>query len=354
MENAPIPLVKKHLSSWGTGRVQPLGPQDDEGVLTVVLEDARHLDALLASDLVGDRTLVFSPGGSTGPVVGYEGSLAEPGGDLSINDAFFLQTQDYGSAGYMSVIGATLVRIVEQADFEAYLDDADRARAEGTFQSFVISPAVQLADIAALGGSSPADGPRTRLYAHADGSLSVSPWGARLGTLGDGLARLDAEWHRLGRDGAHPCALALGRAVPETLGAAAAAERPWLGRYLAAVDALRELQARGIAEARVSGFGGRLAPALDGMGDADAHDAVGTDVPLLLWTQDEAYVHIVDGKRTFKVDHTAGAVIEALLVCGSVEAADAYADRAALLRVERFFRHTGVALGGDALVGAGR
>lgn len=352
MENAPIPLVKKHLSSWGTGLVHPLRPQDDEGVLTVVLEDARHVEALVASELVGSRTMVFGPGESTGPVVGYEGSLAEPGGDLSIDDAFFLQTQDYGSAGYMSVIGATLVRIVEQGDFEAYLEDADRARAEGTFAGFVTSPAVQLADVAALGGGSAQDGPRTRLYVHADGSLSVSPWGARLGALGDGLARLEAEWHRLGRAGAAPCAVALGRVVPEAVGAAAAAERPWLGRYLAAVDALRELQARGIAEARVSGFGHRLAPALEGVDDA--HDTVGTDAPMLLWTQDEAYVHIVDSRRTFKVDHAAGAAVEALLVCGSVEAAHTYADRTALLRAERLFRHVGVELAGDTLVGTGR
>lgn len=187
---------------------------------------------------------------------------------------------------------------------------------------------------------------------HADGSLSVSPWGARLGALGDGLARLEAEWHRLGRAGAAPCAVALGRVVPEAVGAAAAAERPWLGRYLAAVDALRELQARGIAEARVSGFGHRLAPALEGVDDA--HDTVGTDAPMLLWTQDEAYVHIVDSRRTFKVDHAAGAAVEALLVCGSVEAAHTYADRTALLRAERLFRHVGVELAGDTLVGTGR
>jgi hypothetical protein len=340
--------VKKHLSSWGTGRVQPLEKPAENGSLTVVLEDADHLDALLGSDLVGDSTLVLSPGesregavGATGAVgvVGYEGSLAEPGGDLSVDDEFFLQTQDYASAGYMSVIGATLVRIVERADLDAFLDDADRARADGTFPTHVTSPAVQLADLAALGGDPGQDGPRTRLYVDADGTVAVSPWGAPLGTIADGLDALDDRWQRLAEAAAHPCELALGRAVPAAAGAAAAAERPWLGRYLAAVDALRELHARGIADIRVSGFGGRLSPAL-----AELPDGADTDVPLLLWTDDAAFVHLTGNRRTFRVDHAAGALLEALLVCGSVDAAAGYADRAGLLRAERLLTGAGVRL----------
>ncbi|MEV5312931.1 daptide biosynthesis RiPP recognition protein [Streptomyces sp. NPDC052610] len=340
-----ISSVKKHLSSWGTGRVQPLETPAGKGSLTVVLEDAEHLDALLASDLVGGSTLVLSPGESredvagVAGVVGYEGSLAEPGGDLSVDDEFFLQTQDYASAGYMSVIGATLVRAVEQADLDAFLDDADRARADGTFPTHVTSPAVQLADLAALGAGPAEDGPRTRLYVDADGTAAVSPWGAPLGTIADGLDALDARWRRLTEDAVHPCAVALGRAVPAAAGQAAAAGRPWLGRYLAAVDALRELHARGIADLRVSGFGGRLSPALAGLPDGDD-----TGVPLLLWTDDAAYVHLAGDRRTFRVDHAAGALLEALLVCGSVDAAAGYADRDGLLRAERLLTAAGVRL----------
>jgi hypothetical protein len=348
MDAIPISRVKKHLSSWGTGRVEPLEGTAQEGSLTVVLENADHLDALLASDVVGDRTLVLAPGESRAGVVGYDGSLAEPGGDLAVDDEFFLQTQDYASACYMSVIGATLVRVVEQADFDAFLDDADRARAEGVFPAHVTSPAVQLADLAALGGGPVGEGgPRTRLYTDADGVVSVSPWAAPLGTLADGLDRLDAEWRRLTEAAAHPGAVALARAVPEAAGAAAA-ERPWLGRYLAAVDAQRELHARGIAGLRVSGFGSRLSPvlaqALNGQDGQDGQDGHDTDLPLLLWTEDAAYVHITGARRTFRVDHAAGALVEALLVCGSVDAAAAYADRSGLLRAERLLTSAGIRL----------
>lgn len=352
MSSTHIPLVKKHLNSWGTGRVRPVEPQGADGALTLVLEDAGHLGDVLASDLVGSRTLVFSPGDSTDSTIGYEGSAAEPGGDLSVDDAFFLQTQDYGTSGYMSVIGATLVRVVEEADFAAYLADADRARTTGVFPDFATSPAVQLADPSALGGQAGDDGPRTRLYARADGVLSTSPWAAPLGTLGDSLDRLDAEWSRLNAASPRPCAVALGAAVPEAVRTAALDERPWLGRYLAAVDALRELKARGIADAKVSGFGHRLSSAPDGPGDA--RDVVDADVPLLLWTESAAYLHVPGPGRVFQLSHTAGALAEALLACGSVDAAAEHADRAGLLQVDRFLTDAGVRPGAGSLATAAR
>ncbi len=49
-------------------------------------------------------------------------------------------------------------------------------------------------------------------------------------------------------------------------------------RYLLALDALRDLHARGVAGARVSGFGGRIAEALLACGSvAEAGDLAGPE-----------------------------------------------------------------------------
>lgn len=357
--------ARRHLMSWGVGRALPGRPgQEDAGAATVVLENPRHLAEVLGSDLVGPHTVVLTPGRAPeradvpGPlVVGYQGSLSEPGGDLSIDDSFFLQTQDYATSAYMSVIGATLVRVTEEADFEAFLADADRARAEGEFAAFATDPAVQLADVSALGAGPASDGPATRLYVGEEGGLSTSPWGRRLGVLGDGFASVVAAWDRANAETAHPCAVALGDTVPEDVRTAALTERPWLGRYLAALAAVRELRARGLDGVRVSGFGGRLAPDPAGTsgaaGPSGAADADDAGLPLLLWTDEAAYVHAPGAGRTFRVGLQAGVLAETLLVCGSLDAAAEHADRDRLREVEAFFAEAGVELRSAGLLGAG-
>ncbi|WP_202437962.1 daptide biosynthesis RiPP recognition protein [Streptomyces sp. SID5910] len=351
--------ARRHLMSWGTGRALPGRPEGRHaGAATVVLENPRHLAEVLGSDLVGPHTVVLAPGrvpetsDVPGPlVVGYQGSLSEPGGDLSIDDSFFLQTQDYATSAYMSVIGATLIRVTEEADFETFLADADRARAEGDFAAFVTDPAVQLADVSALGAGPDGDGPSTRLYVGQEGELSTSPGGSRLGRLGSSFASVVAAWDRANTASAHPCAVALGDTVPEDVRVAALTERPWLGRYLAALAAVRELRARGLDGVRVSGFGGRLAstPAAPA-GAADTDDSA---LPLLLWTDEAAYVHAPAVGRTFRVGREAGALVETLLVCGSLEAAAGHADRDRLCEVEAFFADAGVPLRSTGLLGAG-
>ncbi|MER5934750.1 daptide biosynthesis RiPP recognition protein [Streptomyces sp. NPDC002054] len=352
-------VAKRHLMSWGVGRALPgrAGePAAGTGAATVVLENADHLAQLLGSDLVGPHSVILSPGApeteGTPLVVGYEGSLSEPGGDLSIDDDFFLQSQDYATSAYMSVIGATLIRITEEADFEAFLADADRARAEGEFASFVTDPAVQLADLSALGGGPAGDGPATRLWVGPEGELSVSPGGSRIGTLGDSFATVHAAWEYLNSTSDQPCPVSLGEVLPEPERAAELAARPWLGRYLAALNAVRELRARGLGEIRVSGFGGRLAPTSEAGEPTSPADLTDAELPLLLWTDEAAYLHA--SGRTFRINRSAGELAEALLVHGSLDAAAAHADRDALARVESSFAAAGVSLRSGELLGAGK
>src|SRR5690606_23774212 len=144
--------------------------------LTVVLEDAEHLSPLLASDVVDAGTMVFAPGhtgGTDGPViVGYEGSLSEPGAEVSHDPSIYLQMQAYGISEYMSVVGPTLIRVADGTDFEVLLGDADRARDEGVFAEFLTNPVIQLADLPALGAGPQDDGPALRLHVNRSGELS--------------------------------------------------------------------------------------------------------------------------------------------------------------------------------------
>ncbi|MEV1171263.1 daptide biosynthesis RiPP recognition protein [Nonomuraea sp. NPDC049784] len=336
--------TKRNLMHWGTG--QALTPGEPHHVSTLVLEDPGYLHALRRSGLVGATSVVFLPGGPSddaGPVVvGYTGSLREAGSEISISDSFFLQTQDYSTSEFMSVIGPTSIRIFNETDFELFLDDADRAKDEGQFREFLIHPAVRLAELPALGAGIDRDGPRHRLYVTADGDIHTSPTGTAIGHAGDDLPTLQKEWARLNAESDQPCAVCLAKAVPEERRAAELASRPWLGRYHGAIAAQQDLLTRGESDMRVSGFGGRLVRGLEEVGDPA--DMVTAGLPLLLWTEASAYVHTQWPSRTFKVEHRAGQLVEALLVHGSMEAAAQHDDPKGLESVSSFFAKSGVRL----------
>ncbi|MFF5337915.1 daptide biosynthesis RiPP recognition protein [Streptomyces sp. NPDC013181] len=352
--------LKVRLMSWSTGRATTdrVAPRAAAG--TVVLEDAAYLDALLASDAVDDDTMIFVPGeaGSApapgeGPaLVAYEGSLSEPGTEFTHDPGFYLQIQAYGISEYMSIVGPTVVRVADEGDFEAYLNDADRAYEEGGFADFLTNPAIQLADLPALGAGPAGDGPGLRLHAGPTGTLSTSPGGTPLGTVGDGFAQLTEAWTRANAGSEAPCAVCLGAAVPEPVRAAALAARPWLGRYLAAVQALRDLRARGIVVDGVSGFGERL---VSGLADhSDPADTVHADRLLLLRAGEDLYAHEPRRGRSFRLGRDVAEAAEALLVCDSADQAASYVERARLDTVGERFGAAGLALTTRPLAAAGK
>ncbi|CAM5605197.1 hypothetical protein GCM10010329_16610 [Streptomyces spiroverticillatus] len=296
--------LKDHLISWATGA--PLKGTPGPGVQTLVLSNADHVPAVVAAGLVGPGTLLLAPHDGTGvpaPATGYEGSLTEPGDELSNGQDFFLQTHSYASSPYMTVFGPTVVRLTDRPDFEAYLADADRALTEGVFPDFLLTSSVVLADAGALGGSHhPADGPAVRLYADPDGFVSTTPTGAVLGTVHDSLDTLTRRYAGIGPDEA-----ALGAVVPEDIRAQALRSRPFLPRYLKAIAAMRILMAHGKTGLRVSGFGARLTPELAAAG-ADLGDAT---LPLVVHGDSETYM-VISG-RLFAVRREIARALECLL-----------------------------------------
>lgn len=344
MDRTELRRVKQYLMSWGTGQAMPSTPAPG-AVATIVTADPVHVTGLVESGLIGPETVLLAPG-AHGPaipgVVGFDGALDEPGTEISIGDDFFLQTQDYATSEFMSIIGPTLVRISDADDFRLFLSDADRATAEGVFPEFAIAPAVRLADVPGLGSGPGEDGPRLRLYVNADGDISTSPGGSSLGRVGDPLTVLQASWDRANTASAVPCSVCLGETVPEADRSRELLERPWLGRYLAVLAALRTMTVNNVGGLRVSGFGGRITQGFAETGQD--HDLREPSAPMVMWDDDRGYVHDPASDRVFAVEHIAASAAELILATGSVRHAAEYTHPETLARVERFFADAGVPL----------
>ncbi|MFE7898309.1 daptide biosynthesis RiPP recognition protein [Streptomyces sp. NPDC057424] len=316
---------KRHLMSWVTGRSFGLD-LPESGAATIVVESAEDVPRLAESGLLGSRTVVYSPEeGSAGEAlqgapaarIAYRGSFVEPGSEVQLGDAFFLQVQAYSIAGFLALLGPTAIRVTDQEDVEAFLADAEAAVDQGVWSDVMTNPAVQLADVTALGGHAPLDGPRLRLYVGRDHEVRLSPLGRTLGTVGDVL-REPGEAAAFGPDRL-PCSRASVTAVRE---------RPWLGRYHAALRALQAARARGHEEARVSGFGMRFDGDLPlGPGAPDLGDPL---APVLLGCGETFLVHIPATGADFQTDRDTVHALERALVTPEA------AEEQALRFVERF------------------
>lgn len=347
----------RFIQVWATGDLssdvignEPVEAYD--GTLAVVLERGAHLDPLYENGFLGSQSRVFVQRSDDGvdersgaAVLGYEGSLSDPGGDVQIGAQFFLQTQDYGTSEYLALIGTTLIRLVDTSDFETFLSDADLARREGKFTEFATHPLVRICDITALGFAAPDRGPRLRLYVDATGEISVSPSGSKLGSVGDSLSDVEAEWARQNQSTDAPCAVALARTVDEGVRVKGLADRPWMSSYHCALAGLRTVRARGVADPShlaVSGFGGRINSALDDI--EDAADSVHVVAPVLISSREDFYLFAPAVNKTFKMGASAAKLAELLLIFGSVDAASEHASAESLHTVRRFLENAGVRL----------
>lgn len=205
--------------------------------------------------------------------------------------------QSYAVATFLTLLGPTAVRVVDESDVEAYLDDADRARDEGSFSAMLANPAVQLADVGALGDHTPQDGPSLRLYVDVLGDLRLSP-------AGEVLAWTESLWTS--------SAPGAGGALT-TIGSSQAAldQRPWLPRYLSAVRAVQSAVARGHQDLSVSGFGRRLAE--DCPLRPDDFDLAHPQAPIVLWDADTHLVYLPPSGRTFVADVETATSLERVL-----------------------------------------
>ncbi len=344
MDREELRRVKRHIMSWGTGNHLP-SAQPRNATATISLSSRSYLADVIGTGLVGNGTVVLAPGGHDASlgVVGIDGSLVEPGAELSIDNDFFLQIQDYASSKFMSILGPTLIRINDvDEDFESFVADADHAFNVGVFPEFAIAPAVRIADVPALGEKSALDGPLLRLHVDSDGAISTSPGGSAIGHVGATLTELVASWEQVNAASEMPCAVCLGGTIPETERTSRLLARPFVGRYLAVLDALRLMMVNSIGGLRVSGFGGRLAA---GLADDDhAEDLANAMLPVLMWNDERGYVADSKSERVFTVDHNAARAVECLLATGSPEVAARYVPQSVVAQVNQFFTEAGLGL----------
>ena len=325
---AAWPNARARLMMWSSGAVSGSSLSARQAV---VLEDANALGALRATDVLDPDAIVFAPADIEGALP-YEGSIAGPGTEFIISEDFFLQVQTYAISEYVSVVGPTLVRLSEGEDLDILQADVHTALQTGSFPEFLTNPIVQLADLPALGVLDDGAGPDARLWVGSDGSLAVSPSGDAIGTIGDNRSSVWSAWSAQLVTSADVGALGA-RIGRENL-IALQSRVPALQRFLAAVEGIRNLRARGLSLPRVSGFGTTLLPGID----PAAGSLLAPDLPFLMSSVERHFLVHPVAHRVFEVDRPAAAALEAVLHLGDAAAevvgSDAAASAARALRAQ--------------------
>lgn len=202
----------------------------------------------------------------------FSGSV-RPGSDLVFGDGLTVRVRHYGVADFEALDAPTALIVSDDDDFSAYLRDADDAFGHGRFANHATHPAAVVANLASLGGLADAAGPRNRMYLDDDGVIRTSPTGSGLGVAGDGVPTLDLRWRRCNAGSSRPDAAGTAEAIDDDDRVTALAERPWIGRYVAVLAALRQSRLGGRNARAVSGFGCRLTSGLPLAGAIDEIDA---------------------------------------------------------------------------------
>ncbi|MFF3110445.1 daptide biosynthesis RiPP recognition protein [Kitasatospora sp. NPDC057904] len=302
------------LCEWFAGDTAP----DRRNPGGVLVEPGGDVDPVLAAGLVAPGAWLFAEdadGGGTGvPGISVGGGLAHPGDELSVADEVYVQTFDYCSLPYLSIAGPTVVRITGEADHAAFLADADRAAHGGVWAAALGHSSVHPADIGAL--AAPARRPGTgRLYVTTDGTVRTGIGGSDLARVEDGA---EAVAMALAAHGGDPT---LDGVLERSVLLAGAASRPWLGRYLRALDVRRRLAGRFGGEPTVSGFGVRLTPGLP------TAPVEAVDAPLITEHDGTCYAGPADGSRLFRLGRDSARLLEVFAVLDEAEQAAAEAAR---------------------------
>lgn len=301
------PHARARLMMWSSGATDASSLPARQ---VAVAETADVAEALRDSAVVDDDAVVFAPGAVTG-ALSYEGSIAGPGTEFVIGEDFFLQVQSYAISEYVSVVGPTLVRLGDAEDVEILETDVRTAHETGVFPEFLTNPVVQLADLPALGSIGAGAGPDARLWIAADGTLAVSPFGERLGDLGSDREAVQRAWIAGCTPTADPGAVSA--SIPRGDLEAFVDRTPALGRFLAALEGIRNLRARRLPLPRVSGFGHALLAEVDPAAGAVLSPAL----PFVMSSAERHFVVAPRSRRVFEVGPDAAGAFEAVVHLGA-------------------------------------
>lgn len=272
------------------------------------VEQLEHLDEVLRVARQGDT--VFAPVGSGGHsdqrVIGYEGAFEEPGDEMTLDGRHLFELQDYLAAPFISIVGLTVIRQGSAEGVAAFLSDADTARNSGIFVDQLLSDSVLLDSRSSFLSFAPSDESLVRVHVSSEGTYRDGPDGLALGHLGDARDQLETA----ARDGA-----GRGRGFArimdrDTLGSDLD-DRPWLERYVAALDLLRQWDGAP-RHPVISGFGGHLVTALD-RSDATA-SITSAEAPFLVTGDGEDFI-LIDraSRRRFRLGGDSARAAECLI-----------------------------------------
>lgn len=160
-------------------------------------------------------------------VFGYDGEFDPLGGELGFEQmSATIQFETYAAAEYVQLDAATVLALVDQADFDVLSADVETARDSGDFPAYISHPLVSVLDGHPIETAAVPSGPPQRLLLDEQQALRAS-WDQE--PLENGAQQLPGEYSYVGRAAANFFAA-------ETSG--------WCRRFLFVAHALRRLAPR--------------------------------------------------------------------------------------------------------------
>lgn len=266
----------------------------------IFVENPEHTEYAKTLAGEGSTILVLNGDKADGDIVPVSGSFDAAGEELLVDGKLALEIQDYIAIPFVNLVGVTVVRMTTEEDWQAFFDDADEALRSGNFVQQLTEVNAVLAERGLLSGAGNRNLLLTRLHITWDGSIRTGPYGTKIGKIGDSLPDLRV------------------RAVPLRPESAVAAvyypwdssdslaTKPWIPRYLAALDAWKFIPREDRANTQLVGFGVSLCGAAlnDGLPSASA--------PFILKSGAEHTLLDTKTGRLFKIGTDAAAIIEAV------------------------------------------
>ena len=276
---------------------------------TVFVEN--HAHAGYAKTLAGDGSVVLVVDGDADDpgIVSVKGTFDEPGEEVLVDGTLSLEIQDYLAVPFINLVGATIVRLAGQDDWEAFFADAEEARRSGHFVRQLTEVNAVLAERGFLAGYGSVDRSLTRMHITADGAVLNGPYGTVIGRVGDALHDLRLKAVPLAPESviASVCDASVVRAGLNL--------RPWIPRYLAALDAWKFVLREQRAETRLVGFGLSL------YGAGECHSLPLPGAPFILERHGEFRLLDTGTGRIFRVGADVAILVEAFSNLRDIEAA---------------------------------
>ncbi len=266
----------------------------------IFVENPEHAD--YAKTLAGEGSTVLVLNGDKGDqgIVPVSGSFDAAGEELLVDGSLSLEIQDYVAIPFVNLVGVTLVRITTEEDWQAFFDDAEEAFRSGHFVQQLTEVNAVLAERRLLSGVEKDNLVLARLHITWDGAVRTGPYGTKIGKVGDSLPDIRVRAVSLRPESA-VAAVHYPWDIQDSLEA-----KPWIPRYLAALDAWKFIPREDRATTSLVGFGVSLygATLKDGVPTASA--------PFILKRAAEHTLLDTKTGRLFSIGTDAAAIIEAV------------------------------------------